>query len=88
MVRVVVTGMGAITPLGVGFKKSWQNLLLNKTGIKKVGELKGYDFKCRIGSPMPEEVYSEQFHQEHKMRMDDKFYTVSNYIMKEAIEDA
>lgn len=84
--RVVVTGMGAITPLGIGFKESWQNLLKNKTGIKKAGKLKGYDFRCTIGSPMPKEVFTEEFHRENKMRMDDPFYSAANYIMREAIE--
>lgn len=88
MSRVFVTGMGAITPLGIGFKESWKNLLLNKTGIVKQAELTGYDFRCLIGAPMPAEVYTEQFHKDHKMRMDDPFYSVSNYIMKEAIEDS
>lgn len=88
MPRVFVTGMGAITPLGIGFKETWQNIIKNKTGIVKMGELAGYDFRCRIGSPMPEEVYTQEFHKEHKMRMDDPFYSASNYIMKEAMKDA
>jgi 3-oxoacyl-[acyl-carrier-protein] synthase II len=86
MPRVVVTGMGAITPLGIGFKESWSNLLKNKTGIVKAEKLEGYDFKCRIGSPMPSQVFGEEFQRDNKMRMDDPFYSVANYIMKEAIE--
>jgi 3-oxoacyl-[acyl-carrier-protein] synthase II len=31
--RVVVTGMGAITPLGIGVEATWQNLIAGKSGI-------------------------------------------------------
>ena len=33
MTRVVVTGMGLITPLGVGLRASWANLIANKSGL-------------------------------------------------------
>lgn len=33
MSRVVVTGMGAITPLGVGLKHTWANVIANKSGL-------------------------------------------------------
>jgi 3-oxoacyl-[acyl-carrier-protein] synthase II len=38
--RVVVTGVGAITPLGVGVEKSWTPLCQGKSGI---GEITGFD---------------------------------------------
>ena len=46
--RVVVTGVGMITPLGVGVEKSWQSLCQGKSGV---GVITGFDasgFRTRI----------------------------------------
>ena len=36
MRRVVVTGLGMLTPLGSGVDINWQRLILGKTAISKV----------------------------------------------------
>ncbi len=46
--RVVVTGMGAVTPLGVGVEKSWQSLCQGKSGISQVTAFDASDFRTRI----------------------------------------
>ncbi len=46
--RVVVTGLGLITPLGVGVKTSWENLVNSKSGIKRITGFDASAFPTQI----------------------------------------
>jgi len=46
--RVVVTGLGAITPLAIGVEKSWQSLCQGKSGIGMITRFDATDFRTRI----------------------------------------
>ena len=46
--RVVITGMGVITPLGIGLEKSWHSLCQGKSGIGLVTIFDATDFRTRI----------------------------------------
>lgn len=46
--RVVVTGMGMITPLGIGVKESWDALLSGKSGIRRITQFDASQFPTQI----------------------------------------
>ena len=46
--RVVVTGLGLITPLGLGVDLSWQNLVNGKSGIRKISSFDVSAFPTQI----------------------------------------
>jgi len=48
--RVVVTGLGAITPLGVGVEESWQSLCQGKSGVGVVTSFDASSFRTRIAA--------------------------------------
>jgi hypothetical protein len=78
--------MGAITPIGIGIKESFENLVKGVTGTVSLNKQNYYDLRCLVGAPMPPSVYTEDFHNQHKMQMDDRFYSIANCIIKEAMQ--
>ncbi len=46
--RVVVTGVGLVSPLGIGTEVTWQGVLQGKSGIGPITAFDATDFACRI----------------------------------------
>ena len=46
--RVVVTGVGLLTPLGIGTDNSWEAILAGKSGIGPITQFDASAFSCRI----------------------------------------
>jgi 3-oxoacyl-[acyl-carrier-protein] synthase II len=46
--RVVVTGVGMITPLGIGLEQSWKGLLAGRSGIRKITQFDAAGFPTQI----------------------------------------
>ncbi|MEB3245024.1 MAG: beta-ketoacyl-ACP synthase II [Vampirovibrionales bacterium] len=52
--RVVITGMGALTPLGMSVEALWQNVCQGKSGIKYITRVDEAERTCKIGGEIPE----------------------------------
>jgi len=48
--RVVITGIGTITPLGFGYEEFWRNLLAGKSGVSLVENFPTEGFTVRFGA--------------------------------------
>ncbi|MGF7174485.1 beta-ketoacyl-ACP synthase II [Azospirillum doebereinerae] len=55
MRRVVVTGLGAVTPLGTGVAHNWRRILNGDSGIGRLSGFETGDLPCRIGGHVPSE---------------------------------
>jgi 3-oxoacyl-[acyl-carrier-protein] synthase II len=51
--RVVVTGLGLVTPLGCGVEATWKRLLAGDSGARRVEEFEVSDISCQIASFIP-----------------------------------
>lgn len=51
--RVVVTGMGIVSPLGCGVSHVWQALLQGKSGISRLDEEIVEDIACKVAGQVP-----------------------------------
>ncbi|RVC64488.1 beta-ketoacyl-[acyl-carrier-protein] synthase II [Mesorhizobium sp. M4B.F.Ca.ET.088.02.2.1] len=53
MRRVVVTGLGLVSPFGMGFEHSWKELLTGRSAAKRVTEFEVEDLACKIAHVIP-----------------------------------
>jgi len=51
--RVVVSGIGAVTPLGGDIKSTWKNLIENKSGANLISKFDASDFQTKISCEVP-----------------------------------
>ena len=68
--RVVVTGMGMLTPLGVDLESSWQGLTAGKSGIAPIQSFDTTDYSVRFGGHVPEFDISDYLPPKEARRMD------------------
>ena len=55
MRRVVVTGMGLLTPLGCGVEETWSRLVKGESGASKVERFDVSDIAAKIACQIPRE---------------------------------
>ncbi|TXC68893.1 beta-ketoacyl-ACP synthase II [Sphingorhabdus soli] len=93
MRRVVVTGLGLVTPLGGDVETTWKNILAGKSGATQITRFDASDQKCRIACEVkpPEHEYGfdPNLRVDHKVqRQVDPFIIFGIDAAGQAIEDA
>ena len=53
MRRVVITGLGMVTPLGWGVEHTWKALLAGKSGANRITAFDPTDYACKIACEVP-----------------------------------
>jgi 3-oxoacyl-[acyl-carrier-protein] synthase II len=53
MRRVVVTGLGMVSPLACGVEPSWSRLLASQSGARRIEQFDVSDLPCKIAMPIP-----------------------------------
>ncbi len=53
MRRVVVTGVGLVTPLACGVEQTWRRLLAGESGIRHIEKFDVSDITCKIAGQVP-----------------------------------
>ncbi|MBS30779.1 MAG: beta-ketoacyl-[acyl-carrier-protein] synthase II [Candidatus Marinimicrobia bacterium] len=54
MKRVVVTGIGLVTPLGCGTDINWNNLISGVSGAAKIKKFDASEYKCQVSCEVPQ----------------------------------
>lgn len=85
--RVVVTGLGAVTPLGNTVKEFWDNIKQGKLGIDKITQFDTSDYKVKIAAEVKGFIPKERMDFKAAKRME-KFSQYAVAAAKEACADA
>src|SRR5574344_1013251 len=85
--RVVVTGMGAVTPLGLNVKTFWENLIAGKSGISRIENIALDGQAVTIAGEVKDFVPENYIDPKEAKRMD-RFTQFGIVAADEAIKDA
>ena len=94
MRRVVVTGLGILTPLGCGIDATWKRLLAGESGARKIDHFDVSDIPCKIAMQIPRGDGSngsfnpDQWMQPKEQRKVDDFIVFAMCAARQALDDA
>jgi len=94
MRRVVVTGMGMVTPLACGVEATWARLIAGESGARKIDTFDVSDITCKIAGMIPygdgrNGTYNpDQWMEPKEQRKVDKFIVYAMCAAKQALEHA
>ncbi len=94
MRRVVVTGLGMVTPLGCGVEETWSNILAGKSGAVRIDDFQVDDLPCKIAARIPRGdgtngTYNPDLFMDPKeQRKVDEFIVFAMTAAKQALADA
>jgi len=86
--RVVITGLGAITPLGNDVETFWSNLQNGVSGIRAIDAFDTTGYVCRIGGQVRDFDPKPFFKNPKDVRRTDRFTQLSMAAAKMALEDS
>ncbi|MBW1666608.1 MAG: beta-ketoacyl-ACP synthase II [Deltaproteobacteria bacterium] len=85
--RVVVTGLGMVTPLGTGVEKNWEAVVSGKSGIKRIEKFDPSPFTTQIAGEV-RDFKSEDFLDKQSVRRFDVFIHYAVASARMAMEDS
>jgi beta-ketoacyl-acyl-carrier-protein synthase II len=86
--RVVITGLGVVSPIGCGKQEFWQNALAGKSGIRKIDRFRTNGFKAKIAGQV-ENFEPEDFDlSKLQIRRLDRYAQFALAAARQAIEDS
>jgi 3-oxoacyl-[acyl-carrier-protein] synthase II len=86
--RVVVTGLGLVTPLGTGLQKNWDALVAGRSGIRKIDRFPNIEtFPAQIAGQVPD-FRAEDFIEPKEIKKMDLFIQYSVAAAAMAMEDS
>jgi 3-oxoacyl-[acyl-carrier-protein] synthase II len=87
MRRVVVTGMGVVSPVGTGVKKFWDNLISGYCGISEITRFDTTNFKVKVAAEV-RDFDATSYLEKSQLRKTDLFCQYALAAAQMAVEDS
>lgn len=93
MRRVVVTGLGLVTPLGDGVETTWSRLIEGRSGIRRIEHFDVSDLAAKIAGLVPKgdgpgEFRADRYVEPREQRRNDEFIVYAIAAATQAIQDS
>ncbi len=85
--RVVVTGLGVITPLAVGTEGTWQGLMEGRSGIGRITKFDTTDYPCKIAGEITD-FKPEDWIEKKEVKKSDTFIHYAIAAAQMAVDDS
>jgi len=72
MRRVVITGLGLVTPLGCGVKETWDNIIAARSGLAAITNFDVSDLPARVAAQVPRGTGPGQFNPDDYIEVKDQ----------------
>ena len=86
--RVVITGIGVLSPIGINLDTFWNSLIEGKSGIDRIASLDPSDFYCQIGGEIKDFEPAQYFKNPKDARRADRYCQLAMAGAKMAFEDS
>src|SRR5580765_7589623 len=86
--RVVITGLGVVTPVGNDLETFWSNLKNGVSGIRKIKAFDASDYDCQIAGDVRDFDPKPFFKNPKDVRRTDRFAQLALAAAKMALDDA
>lgn len=89
MRRVVVTGMGIVSPVGVGVSNAWSSLIAGKNGFGLIQQCDVSDISAKVAAEVkPADFNADSYIEPKEQRKMDRFIQFAMAAAQEAVEDS
>src|SRR5262249_47046637 len=85
--RVVVTGLGVVSPIGIGKKAFWENLIAGKSGVDYISAFDPAPYPCQVAAEV-KDFNPTDFMHARKVQMMARFSQFAVAATRLAVEDS
>ncbi len=85
--RVVITGMGVVSPIGNDVESVWDSVLNNRCGIDRITHFDPSDFRAKLAGEV-KDLDMEKYFTKRDLKFNDRFTQFTRIAAKQAYDDS